>query len=239
MTELDIEATSFFLGQRLKYAKSFDDKKTNKTSLWSKIAKELNDNGYTVGEGKEGAEKCRQKFANLQRQYISHRDHMKRTGENTKDPPAFFDEMHGILGAKHKVDPEYVLDSSNISAPSSEVESQESIEANNEDTQIENVSSPESVESLPKSGNVTPTSIRNRFSAVKKTCKPVTDNAVSLTKLLDDQFKADLAQREQHFQRLDELLSVQNNQRDRMLKQFDEIITLIKDKKNKDPQEEA
>lgn len=91
----DKEGTLAFLSIRNKYSSLFEDKKTVKNSLWQRIADEMTDMGYNLGAG--GAEKCRQKFANLQKTYMGHVKHMKTTGEKKRDPPLYFDEKHSIL----------------------------------------------------------------------------------------------------------------------------------------------
>ncbi|CAG9822090.1 unnamed protein product [Phaedon cochleariae] len=53
----------------------------------------------------------RLKFSNLQKQYLQYIKHVKSTGESQKDPPLFFDLMHGILGEKDKSNPTNLQDS--------------------------------------------------------------------------------------------------------------------------------
>lgn len=67
-----------------------------------------------IPEGRNGAEKCRQKFANLQRSYLNYRKHIKTTGTEKRDFPPYFEEMDAILGNKDKVSPPYLEDSLNI-----------------------------------------------------------------------------------------------------------------------------
>ncbi|KAK9679334.1 Myb/SANT-like DNA-binding domain [Popillia japonica] len=64
----DTEATDFFLMLRQKYASQFDDKKTCKNKIWQRIATEMEENNFKLG--KNGAEKCRQKFQNLLKLYL-------------------------------------------------------------------------------------------------------------------------------------------------------------------------
>lgn len=110
-TKADDQATTLLLQLRAQLAPKFDDKKTVKNQLWVKIVEELENSGYSCGTGKERGERCRQKFSNLQKQYLQHKQHMRKTGEKKKEPPPFFDEMHGILGSKHKVNPTNFQDS--------------------------------------------------------------------------------------------------------------------------------
>ncbi|KAG5866586.1 hypothetical protein JTB14_008160 [Gonioctena quinquepunctata] len=109
-TERDREATRFFLDLRKKYDKEFADKATNKNSVWTQIAKIMNDNGFFVGDGIDGREKCRQKFSNLQASYIKYVDKRKQTGEGKIVKPPFYDELEDIMGDKHKIEPILVLD---------------------------------------------------------------------------------------------------------------------------------
>lgn len=95
----------------MQYASKFDDRKSSKAGLWQKIAVEMKIMGFDVGDGKEGGERCRQKFANLQRSYVNFKKHMKTTGEEKCNPPPFFDEMDKILGHKDKISPSYLEDS--------------------------------------------------------------------------------------------------------------------------------
>ncbi|KAG5891463.1 hypothetical protein JTB14_004409 [Gonioctena quinquepunctata] len=84
-TDRDREATRIFLDLRKKYDKEFADKTTNKNSVCAQIAKIMNDNGFFVGDGIDGREKCRQKFSNLQASYIKYVDKRKDwRGENCK-----------------------------------------------------------------------------------------------------------------------------------------------------------
>lgn len=76
--EKDHEATLLFLKLRSKYASKFNDRKTIKSSLWQRIAVEMSEAGFYIGDGKESGEKCRQKFANLQRTYMNHITHVKK-----------------------------------------------------------------------------------------------------------------------------------------------------------------
>lgn len=94
--EIDLEATAQLLKLRNELSSQFDDKKTVKAKLWQRIAKELIKN-FNLGDN--GAEKCRQKFSNLQRCYLNYVKHQKTTGsEKSDDIPPFFDELHSILG---------------------------------------------------------------------------------------------------------------------------------------------
>lgn len=94
-TNKDIEATLLLLKLRQQYRKEFDDQKCCKARLWQKIANILSEN-FSVGVN--GSERCRQKFANLIKTYLSYKNKQKKTGEGEIDPPQFFEEIHSIIG---------------------------------------------------------------------------------------------------------------------------------------------
>jgi hypothetical protein len=129
-TARDVKATEHFLGLRQKYATQFDDKKTCKTKLWAKMATEMEASGYPLGPG--GGEKCRQKFQNLFRLYLKHRQYVRKTGTGKRDPPHYYELMHSIMGnclfiiknsfkffiligGKHKVNPQNIQDDETVS----------------------------------------------------------------------------------------------------------------------------
>lgn len=96
-TEIDLKAAALLLSLRQQHAKKFDDRKTVKSKLWNDIAKTLSENGYTIGEN--AGERCRQKFANLSKPYLTYIKHQKETGtDGSENVPPFFDELHSILG---------------------------------------------------------------------------------------------------------------------------------------------
>ena len=95
--EVDLEATALMLKLRQEKAALFDDKKTRKSKLWNDIALEMEKHGYGLGDN--GGERCRQKFANMQKIYLAYVKHQTTTGsEKNEDIPLFFDELHSILG---------------------------------------------------------------------------------------------------------------------------------------------
>ncbi|CAH1959595.1 unnamed protein product [Acanthoscelides obtectus] len=101
-SEMDYEATHLMLSLREEKSTYFDDKRTRKLKLWNDIAKEFEENNFHLGN--KGGERCHQKFANLQKTYLSYMKHQTTTGsERIDDIPPFFDELHSILGCKHKV----------------------------------------------------------------------------------------------------------------------------------------
>ncbi|KAG5866048.1 hypothetical protein JTB14_006421 [Gonioctena quinquepunctata] len=139
-----------FLDLRKKYNWDFADKTTNRNSIWAQIAKIMNDNGFFVGNGIDGREKCRQKFSNLQASYIKYVDKRKQSGEEKIDKPPFYDELEDIMGDKHKIEPKLVLDSLPI-----------------ERAGLEKVQ-----EEKNKSEDGQQPSTSNRFSEVKHSVKP-------------------------------------------------------------------
>lgn len=95
-TEVDIEATTKLLQLRQEMATQFDDRRTVKSKLWNRIACILQEE-FNLGDN--GVEKCRQKFANLQRMYLAYVKHQRSTGSGRNDNmPPFFDQLHSILG---------------------------------------------------------------------------------------------------------------------------------------------
>ncbi|CAH1990253.1 unnamed protein product [Acanthoscelides obtectus] len=103
-SEMDNEATHLMLSLREEKSTYFDDKRTRKLKLWNDVAKELEENNFHLGN--KGGERCRQKFADLQKTYLYYMKHQTTTGsEIIDDIPPFFDELHSILGCKHKVNP--------------------------------------------------------------------------------------------------------------------------------------
>ncbi|KAL1505147.1 hypothetical protein ABEB36_004770 [Hypothenemus hampei] len=183
---------TMLLSLRKKYQDKFNDKKTLKTSLWQKIACELNSNGFNVPTGREGAEKCRQKFANLQRSYVSFIENMKRTGSGKRDPPPFFNEINEILGYKDKVHPPYLEDSLDESVMTSSSSSGEPPTTSTKNT------------------------IRNRFSTTNTSVRPTT-NFSKVIELLKNQHEEIRQDKEKHMKILECAMNTQNEQRERFL----------------------
>ena len=214
----DSKATEIFLELRQKYAHEFDDKKHVKTQLWGKIAREMYALGFDVGTGRDAVEKLRQKFSNLQKQYMKHVSHMKRTGEEKKEPPPFFSEMHGIMSNKHKSDPKNLQDTLEACSSSSVQESE-----------TDDLLAPQSPSSCDQEKKEM---IKNRFS-LNKIRKPSTSN-VQLINLMQTQHEDDRTERREQFNRLENLLQQQNEQRERLLNTFDSLIRQKKRKHNSD-----
>lgn len=207
----DHDATVCFLQLREKYGKQFEDRKTIKNQLWQKIATEMQNAGYYIGEGKEAAERCRQKFANLQKQYMNHVKHMTTTGEQRKDPPPFFEEMHNLLGSKDKVNPKNLQDSL--------MEQINIHDENKENTAVKE--------------NESPTyEIKNRFSSCKQSVRPKHTNS-EIIELLKTHHHENREERNAHLKSLEKLLMEQNRQRERLLNQFQTLIDYQKHRKRK------
>lgn len=68
--------------------------------MWSLIAEKLKEAGYILGNEREAAEKCRQKFANLMKSYTNFISKAKHTDEARAPKPAFYEELHEIIRRK-------------------------------------------------------------------------------------------------------------------------------------------
>ncbi|KAK4882306.1 hypothetical protein RN001_005625 [Aquatica leii] len=109
-TNRDNLATECFLKLRYALTEKFVDKKNNKGKLWAQVAASMEQKGFKLGSN--GSERCRQKFANLQKMYFGYiRGHVKKTGTEKKEEPMFYELMHAILGDKDKTNPKCLLDS--------------------------------------------------------------------------------------------------------------------------------
>lgn len=206
-TTIDNDATKLFLELRKKYKNKFDDKKTVKSQIWALIAQEMNIGGYYVGEKKEAIEKCRMKFANLQRNYLNYWKHVSTTGGEKRDPPPFFEEMHDILGTKDKIFPKLLQDS--------EMDMAE--ENNTNETLTEN----DSRVGPSTSQGCSPA--LNRFKRSQLTPKSNTDKIIEILK---QQYQETSQERKEHFKSIETLIDTQNKQRDRLLNQFDKLIRI-------------
>ncbi|CAH1105142.1 unnamed protein product [Psylliodes chrysocephalus] len=168
---LDNEATKFLLNLRGRpeYQRMFSDKKNKKINIWQKIAEEMKKAGYNLGESiKQNTEKCRQKFANLQKSYINFLDSVKKTGAEYQSKPAYFDDIHKILGEKDKVSPKFLIDSmtsSNEKLIPTDVDLAEA------GPSTRNVDISSDSETQSRQALEDPTMPKNRFTAAKKTVR--------------------------------------------------------------------
>lgn len=212
-TLADIEATEKLLDLRLKYADKYDDKKTTKQSLWIKIAEELKNEGFDLGNIKDSAEKCRQKFANLQKGYINFINHCKKTGNEKRNPPQFYEKLNSILGEKHKIFPLMTHDSL--------------IEETNQHTSSAATSSDNlsNMEVDHDDECDTP----NRYSTAKKRVKPTKENNFieTIKDMNKEAIKVIIESNERTHQLLQEqnkLLEIQNQQREKLVNAFIDLV---------------
>jgi hypothetical protein len=210
-TANDEEATAMLLTLRGKYSSKFEDKKTIKSQIWNKIAQELAEAGFNCGIGKEGGERCRQKFANLQKQYLNHLKHVQRTGEEKRDPPPFFSEMHGILGSKDKVAPTNLQDTEEAS---------------------ENDSSTDTA-TTSTTTSASANAIKNRFSSVKRMKRE--SGSVLVLNQMKKQHTENQDERRTEFSILQKILEKQIDQRQEMLNLFKVMVETKIGKKGKLP----
>lgn len=161
--------------------------------MWQKIANEINSK-FNLGEN--GAERCRQKFANLTKVYMTYIKNQKTTGSGHVDAPAFFEEMHDILGSKDKCNPRFLVQSSmEVDQPQDQHEDQEQEDPQEgqQDAELEN--QPE-----------------NRYRNHRKPLKPDGPKDIILRELqLDREF------REKQVKMFNEHMKTTENQRERLL----------------------
>ncbi|KAG5894391.1 hypothetical protein JTB14_031855 [Gonioctena quinquepunctata] len=114
--------------------------------------------------------KIKQKFCNLQASYIKYCDSQKRTGEGKLKLPKYYDELHDILGDKHKVNPILLIEAASpntdsVSRRHSDLESTTSCASSSEP--LEGTSE----EMQSESPNC------HRFKNIKRTVRPKTFGA--------------------------------------------------------------
>jgi ferritin-like protein len=168
---------------------------------------ELAEAGFNCGIGKDGGESCWQKFANLQKQYLNHLKHVKRTGEEKRDPPPFSPEMHGISGSKDKLAPTNLQDTEEAS---------------------ENDSSTDTA-TTSASANA----IKNRFSSVKRMKRE--SGSVQVLNQMKKQHTENQDERRTEFSILQKILEKQIDQRQEMLNLFKVMVETKIGKKGKLP----
>ncbi|CAG9763729.1 unnamed protein product [Ceutorhynchus assimilis] len=160
----DVQATTYLLELRKEMSNQFDDRKHSKNTLWQQIAKKLNEKNFFVGQGLEGAEKCRKKFANLQASYVKYKDKKKGTGEGYICKPPFYDELDEILGFKDKITPQLLIDSSDkliITEKKSD---------DKENKAIPHKKTP--LHELPSTSNPEANYEKNKFASIRSSSKP-------------------------------------------------------------------
>ncbi|CAG9765824.1 unnamed protein product [Ceutorhynchus assimilis] len=203
-TPLDVEAAAFFLSLRKELDDKFRDKKTTNATLWQQISEKMNANGYFVGHGIEGRERCRQKFANLQQTYLKYIDRRRQTGEGKIEKPPFFDEMDAILGKSDKTDPVLILDSIPIENPiSNDVGS--SVKSTMGEKSIDLHSSQQKKTEKVEGANI----LQNKFLNAKTTLKPKKNDFY------------------------EKFYDLSEKSEERKIKQFDNMMELMKDESQK------
>ena len=205
--------------------------------MWGQIAEELMNHGLRIAKNKtDSAEKCRQKFANLQRAYIAFVDNTKKTGSEYIPKPPFFDELNEILGEKDKVVPKFLMDSfatDNVeNIPSSS--SIESDRANDplEEHQPSTSKTGDSNKNVPPKSRPTKISVKPAKNIIVETLKEIEasqrneiNNIVQIIK--------------QNMEKQNELLERQVNQRDDFLKIFKSMCKRNKKRKRSDSSSES
>ncbi|CAG9769773.1 unnamed protein product [Ceutorhynchus assimilis] len=246
-TANDLEATSLLLSTRQKMSKLFDDKKTRKAKLWNDVAKTLEDNNYKLGE--KGGERCRQKFANLQKSYLAYIKHQTTTGtEKTDEVPPFFEEIHSILGGKHKVNPANLEDSMNDEGPGDIVTQAEMLDNSVQDqardaerSELDSVTQtlqPNSSLSTPKLQDEVKTDVEDNLPSTSKgyNSQRFKKGKRKLTPSKQEEFvkelEKDRASRNKEFDFLKNHLKKSEEQRDRFLNILEHAFLPKKQKKD-------
>lgn len=180
----------------------FDDQKTPKNSLWQEIAKILNIEGFYVGLGLDGGEKCRKKFANLQAAYIRYKDKKHQTGQGHVHKPPYFEEIDEILGLKDKVTPPIIIDTLLIPEIEALLKTP-SPQPSHHITKKIRLEGSEDIECTPttsfrehRKGDLDPS---NKFINIKKSVRPEKN---ALVRELIDITKIDIEQRKTEFNRI-------------------------------------
>lgn len=105
-------ATITFLELRTseRYEKLSSDKKV-KLQVWQKLAEELQQLGFAVGNGKDGAERCRKKYYNLQKMYLQQIKSSQTTGTRKQTLQKYYDLLEKLFGKQNNMRPTFVVDS--------------------------------------------------------------------------------------------------------------------------------
>ncbi|KAF5270784.1 hypothetical protein FQR65_LT17801 [Abscondita terminalis] len=230
-TQFDNEGTLKLLELRKQFDKEFNDKKTAKNIIWQKIAAGMNNLGFFVGEGVEGRERLRQKFANMSATYIKYLQKRKQTGEGKISYPPYFEEMDDILGDKHKINPVIVIDtarsfdetpaatdpcSSSTPCPTSAAATDSSCSSTPCPTPRS--TSPSQPETSGYVSTPSTSSQTSRFDTIKKSVRPHKQSVIATLEKLHDQ---NLANRKQEFETMVQLMREQSQQR------HEQILALI------------
>lgn len=213
--DIDNAATERLLDLREELSMKFDDKKNTKTHMWQVIANTMNREGFFVGAGKEGAERCRQKFSNLEKKYVAFINAVKTTGNEKKEAPPFYNKLHGILGKKHKYFPSTTFDS--LIGGLSESSSSQNFVLQESRTTEEEVEEQEEENVACGNKRKKP----NRNDELKKILKEMNDNIISTIKDINEENKNILKEQNR-------LFSEQNSQRGMLIQMFGEMVEHMK-----------
>lgn len=223
-SQKDHEATLILLDLRKQFDKDFLDKKSAKNIIWKKIADHMNNMGFYVGQGTDGREKVRQKFANLQTSYMKFIQKRKLTGEGAIDTPPYYNEINEILGDKHKVCPPIIIDSEIDNETKGDTKENERMPCSTNKNKVK-MPQPYTVDSNScGSSSSTPVTSKNRFMEIKKSCRPQKERVVDVMK---DIHKENIERRKEEFTTLVELLREESKQR------HIEVMALINSVKKK------
>lgn len=202
-----------------------NDKMHCKKKIWNDIAIEMQNSGYLMNyNGTKGADKCHQRWRNLEKMYRGHYRYMKSTGTGKKKPPKYFDEMHDLIGEKHSNQPVNLLDSLDVNTTSATCNSETTNNEIDNDEKFldkENIVS-ENDNALNKDHNL---KISNIFENVKKSVRPKKDNLSVVLKELHTQ---DIQIENERFERFQTLLTEQNELKKKTLEQSEEFLKIMK-----------
>lgn len=212
----DVEATILLLNMRKKFSSKFDDQKHPKIHLWQEIANHLNSKKFFVGEGIDGAERCRKKFSNLQATYVKYKDKKHQTGEGKVLKPPFLEEMEEIFQYKDKFNPPIIIDSIKTKHETSTDTTIRSDNKNCPSSSKENLS--------PSVSTDSDNDPINKFQNIRRSTKPDRDKLLS--NLIEVQ-KKDIEERRSEFGRIMSFLETTSNQR------HEQIMALLKNKESK------
>ncbi|KAK4886382.1 hypothetical protein RN001_002653 [Aquatica leii] len=222
-TNRDNLATECFLKLRYALTEKFVDKKNNKGKLWAQVAASMEQKRFKLGSN--GSERCRQKFANLQKMYFGYiRGHVKKTGTEKKEEPMFYELMHAILGDKDKTNPKCLLDSDERPEVTKQKDAVLQSCTQNYATQSASTSTSTDEDtagpSTPQSHN-----IKSRFSRDRTPLKPQS-NVNQIINCLKNELGKDRDDRQKQFEALNTSLDQQNQQRERFLNIFEEMVAI-------------
>lgn len=211
-TENDYNATEYFLQLRSseKYKALFGDKKFGKYKLWSEIAEEMNNAGFYVGEGREAAERCRQKFSNLEKGFLNYMKLVK-SGNRNKNPPQFYDLLYNLVDHEDKL---YKQEQNSL------------IDAVRDSLQVELITTKDTtVTSGPsRSSENMHTDINNTVNSSEHVKVKKLKQKDEIITLLTKQHSEMMKLQRDYLEKLDRHLTTQNEQREKLINSFIEIL---------------